>query len=54
MYGDITNDHTNNGGEYSENEYHTSTTGQIADILKKPLPAAVFHELSDHLTAPVA
>ena len=53
-YGDITNDHTDNGGEYSENEYHTSTTGQIADIFKKPLPTTVFHELRAHLTAPVA
>ena len=33
---------------------HITTTGQIADIFTKPLPAAVFHELRAHLTAPVA
>ena len=31
---------------------HISTVGQIADIYTKPLPAAIFHELRAHLTAP--
>ena len=29
--------------------YHVGTSGQLADIMTKPLPAAQFHELRRHL-----